>query len=122
MEHLKKNLIRSFQTAFRGLWWALSEEPAFKYMIAAALVVFAGIVYFPTKRSENIALITMIFAVLGLELINSVLERFLDFLQPQYDEQVRTIKDIMAAIVLLTSIGAALIGILIFWPYIIQLF
>jgi diacylglycerol kinase len=122
MEPNKKNLIRSFQTAFRGLWWALREEPAFKYMIAAALVVFAGIVYFPTKRSENIALITMIFAVLGLELINSVLERFLDFLQPQYDERVRTIKDIMAAIVLLTSIGAALIGTLIFWPYIIQLF
>lgn len=115
---MAKSLARSFLTASRGFKRVLVNEPAFKYMLAAALAVLAGIAYFPTKRSENIALLTMIFAVLGLELINSALERFLDFLQPEYDERVRAIKDILAAIVLLTALGAGVIGLAIFWPYI----
>jgi len=114
---MTKSLARSFVTAGRGFWRVLRHEPAFKWMLAAALLVAAGIAYFPTKRSENIALLTMIFAVLGLELINSALERVLDFLQPYQDERVRTIKDILAAIVLLAALGAAIIGFFIFWPY-----
>lgn len=87
-------------------------------MILAALAVFAGIIYFPTSRAENIALLTMMFAVLGLELVNSALERFLDFLKPEYDERVRAIKDVMAAIVFLAVFGAAIVGFLIFWPHV----
>jgi diacylglycerol kinase len=110
-------LRRSFKAAFRGFWEVLIFESVFKYMLAVALLVVAGLVYFPTTRMENITLLTMVFAVLGLELINSVIERFLDFLQPQQDERVRIIKDLMSAIVLLVSIGAAVIGFLIFWPH-----
>jgi len=63
----------------------------------------------------------MIFSVLILELINSAMERFLDFLQPAEDIRVKKIKDLLASIVLLVSLGAAIIGFLVFLPYIFRL-
>ena len=112
-----KNIFLSLRIAWKGIWTALLHEPAFKYMLAIALLVILAMLYFPTSRTEKAVLLVMIFSVLGLELINSIMERFLDFLQPGYDPRVKTIKDLLAAFVLLVSLGAAVIGILIFWPY-----
>ena len=112
-----KNIFLSFRTAWNGIWTVLVQEPAFKYMMAAALLVIAVMLYFPTSRTEKAVLLVMIFSVLGLEVINSVMERFLDFLQPNHDSRVKVIKDLLAAFVLFVSLGAAIIGILIFWPY-----
>jgi diacylglycerol kinase len=74
--------------------------------------------YFPTSRTEKAVVVTAIFAVLTLELVNSVIERLLDFFHPGYSNEVRIIKDLMAAIVLLTGIGAAVISLIVFWPHI----
>jgi len=113
-----KNILKSFKTAWHGIDETLVDEPAFKYFVIAALVVIGAMLYFPTSRTEKGVLLTMIFAVLTLELINSALERFLDFLEPNSDPRVRTIKDLLAAIVLVATLGAAAIGGLIFWPYV----
>jgi len=112
-----KNIFLSLRIAWRGIWETLAAEPAFKYMLAIALLVILAMLYFPTSRTEKAVLLVMIFSVLGLELINSVMERFLDFLQPDHDPRVKIIKDLLAAFVLLVSSGAAVIGILVFWPY-----
>lgn len=113
----KKNIFLSFRNAWTGVQTVLVQEPAFKYMVAAALAVVGAMLYFPTARIEKAVLLVMIFSVLGLELINSVMERFLDFLQPDHDLRVKTIKDLLSAFVLLVAFGAAIIAILIFWPY-----
>ncbi len=113
----KKNIVESFRAAGHGFWYVLRRETAFKYMVAIALGVLAGMAYFRTSRAENVALLTMIFAVLGLELINTALERFLDFIDLRDNGKIRVIKDLMAAIVLLASLGAAIIGIIIFFPH-----
>ena len=113
----RKNIFLSLGTAWRGIWTVLVWEPAFKYMAMAALLVIGAMLYFQTSRTEKAVLLVMIFSVLGLELINSIMERFLDFLQPNHDPRVRIIKDLLSAFVLLVSLGAAVIGILIFWPH-----
>lgn len=41
----------------------------------------------------------------------------MDFLHLLPNEQIKTIKDLTAAIVLVVSIGAAVIGIVIFLPF-----
>jgi len=64
--------------------------------------------------------LVMVFTVLILELINSVMERFLDFLQPHEDPRVKKIKDLLSAIVLFVSLGATVIGLLIFWPHVFR--
>jgi diacylglycerol kinase len=118
----RKSIKRSFYIAFRGLKEALYSEPSFKYMIFCAILVILGMVYFKTSRSESAVLIVITISVLALEVINTLFERVLDIIQPQPDERVKKIKDLMAALVLLASIGAASIGIIIFLPYIKTLF
>ncbi len=109
--------IKGFQAAWAGLKETLIKEISFKIMAAAAITVLFLMFIFPTSRAEKISLLLMIFAVLGIELVNSAIERFLNLINPAADEKVRIIKDLMAAIVLVASLGAAIIGIIIFWPY-----
>ena len=51
-----------------------------------------------------------------------VVEKIVDILRPRIHSYVEIIKDMMAAAVLIASIGAAIIGVLIFYPYILALF
>lgn len=118
----KKNIFSSIKVAWQGFWNLLLKETTFKYMITIAFLVVGLMIYFPTSKVEKAILLVTIFSVLGLEMINSIIERFSNFLQPNYDPRVKEIKDLMAAFVLLVSLGAAIIGILIFFPYLKTLF
>jgi len=117
MSSSSKKLKDSFRSAFQGFKEVLVQEPNFKYMVVIAFFVLMAMFYFPTSKIEKAILLTVIFTILILELINSVFERFLDFLRPQKDERVRKIKDLMSAIVLTASLGSIIIGLIIFLPY-----
>ena len=113
-----KKLRKSLGHATNGLRETLIHERNFKIMLGAAFAIVGAMFYLPTSRAEKAILATTIFAVLTLEMVNVVIERLLDFLHPAHHEEVRVIKDLMAAIVLIASFGAAIIGLMIFWPYI----
>lgn len=115
-----RRLGASFRAAYHGFWHTLRHETSFKYMVAAALAVVAGMIVLRTSRQENVALLTMIFAVLGLELVNTAFEHFLDYLNPEHDERIRVIKDVLATIVLVAALGAAIIGAVIFLPHLAE--
>ncbi|MDP2650877.1 MAG: diacylglycerol kinase family protein [bacterium] len=116
----KKRLANGFGAAFDGFKETILYEKSFKVMLAIATVVVAAMFYFPTGPLEKVVLLAAIFAVLVLELINSVVERVTDFLKPGHSEEARLVKDLMAAIVFLASVGAVIIGLMIFVPYIIS--
>lgn len=110
-------LIKNFKNAFNGLKEALIFERNFKIMIAVAAAVVAAMFYFKVSRLEKAILFLTIFSVLMLETVNNVIERIMDFIHPDYDERIRIIKDLMAAIVLLASVGAIIIGLIVFGPH-----
>jgi len=114
---LLKNLKQSFLSAISGIKETLVKETSFQIMCFITLLAFFLMFYFPTSRLEKVALLTVCFVVLTLELINSAIERLLDYFNIIFDTKIRIIKDLMAGIVLLVSIGAAIIGWLIFSPY-----
>jgi diacylglycerol kinase len=116
----KKNIFLSFRTAWNGIYTVLIQEPVFKYLVLISFFVIGAMFYFPTSRTEKAVILVMIFSVLSLEIINSIIERFLDFLQPNFDERVKTIKDLLSAFVLLVALGSAVIGILVFWPHFVR--
>ena len=66
-------------------------------------------------------LILMVSMVLILELMNTLVERFIDIAKPRLHNYVKIIKDTMAAVVLTASIVSVIIGILIFYPYIFKI-
>lgn len=115
-------MCKSFRYAFRGLKYALKNEQNFQIEILGALFVIILMFLFPTRALEKIALFIVIFAVLVIELINTIFERVVDMLKPRVHPYAQLVKDIMAAAVLLSSIGAVIVGAIIFWPYIKDLF
>jgi diacylglycerol kinase len=112
-----KKLGKSFKFAFAGLKIIFEEEHAFKIMFLVAVLVIVAMFYFDLPLTQKAALFTMIILVLILELVNSVIEKVLDFVCSGLNGKVKIIKDVMAGIVLLASLGAAAIGLLIFLPY-----
>ena len=108
----------SFKSAFKGLGVAIKEEQTFQVQIAVGLIVLILMFFLPLKSIERVVLVLLITLVLGMELINSQIERILDFLEPEFNHKIRRIKDLSASAVLVVTIGSIFIGILIFLPYI----
>ncbi len=114
-----KRLKRSFSDAIRGVVFVYKNEKNFRIQIWFGWLGIILMLVLRLNKSEMIVVILLVLLVLILELINSALEKFLDILKPRLELQVALVKDIMAAMVLVASIGALIIGALIFWPYII---
>jgi undecaprenol kinase len=121
MDNFKK-LFKSFKYAFRGLKYVLKNEQNFQLEVLGGFFVVILMYLFPTSGLEKIALFIVIFAVLVMELINTIFERVVDMLKPRVHPYAQVVKDIMAAAVLLASIGAVIVGVGIFYPYIKDLF
>ncbi|MFH1188648.1 MAG: diacylglycerol kinase [bacterium] len=111
-----------FRAAFAGIKETILFEKSFRAMLIIGSATIAAMFYLPTSGIEKVALLAAIFGVLILELVNSTIERILDFISPEYDERVRIIKDLMAAIVLIASLGAGVIGMIILGPFFWRLF
>ena len=110
-------IIKSFGNAFRGMRVAFSER-SFRLQILAAIVVLAMMFFFNVSLVEKGLLILLIIIVLILEILNSILERIVDVLKPRLHTYVKDVKDMAAGAVFVASIGAATVGIIIFWPHI----
>ncbi len=111
--------VKSFSYAARGLRYALRGEQNFQIEMLAAAVVLFGMYAFDISPTEKIVLVLCIVWVLSLELINTAVERMMDMLKPSVHPYVRVIKDVMAASVLVSSLGALLVGCTIFVPRVI---
>jgi len=86
----------------------------------AFLVIALGS-YFEVSRVEWLFLLLSIAAVLAAETFNTALEEITDLVSPQRNERAGRAKDLAAAAVLIISISAALIGIIIFLPKVLNL-
>ena len=113
-------MIQSFKDAASGVAYVFWNEQNFRLQVFASLVVILFSWYFRLSRSEWVVILLLIFLVIILELINSAVEKFADVLKPRLDLQVQTVKDIMAGVVLLASLGAILIGLVIFYPHLVE--
>ena len=117
-----KRLVKSFSDAGRGFKHAFKNEQNFRTQLVIAAVVVLAALYFPLRVWELILVILMVVSVLATELLNTALENFTDLLKPRLHHYVFVVKDVMAAAVLLVSLGALVIGLIIFLPHFINLF
>lgn len=114
-----KKLRSSFKYAFQGLRITWREEQSFRIQVTVAAFVVLLMFCLSLHYIERAILLLAIGFVLGLELLNSQLERVLDFLQPNHDSRVKAVKDLAAAAVLIASIAAILVGLFIFIPHLV---
>ena len=113
-------LLRSFRFAFRGLGQVLARERNARVHLAAAAVALGASVWLGLDRAELALVVLTIALVLAAEVVNTVVERLLDLLHPAHSERVRAIKDMSAAAVLVTAIGALAVAGLLLLPCLID--
>lgn len=112
MKGTKKGI--GLKYALNGLFVIIKEERNFKiHLIIAFIVIMFGFIVRLTYIEWAIIVLT-IFIVLLMELINSVIERLIDYLKPEIHTTAKVIKDMSAAIVLLAAFMSVIIGIIIF--------
>jgi diacylglycerol kinase (ATP) len=117
-----KKRIRSFGYAFSGLKTLFREEHnAWIHASATVLVIFAGFLL-RISETEWIAVTAAIGMVIAAEAFNSSIERLADVVQPERDGRIKGVKDLAAGAVLACAIAAAVIGLIIFLPKLINLF
>lgn len=115
-ESFLQNRIRSVGFALKGALLLIKTEASIKIQVFIALVMTAGGFYFDISPTEWILQIFAISLVLGIEGLNTAVEKLADFVQPEFDEKIGFIKDISAGAVMLVSIGASIIGLIIYLP------
>lgn len=116
-----KKLLDSFKYAFSGIFAALKSERNMKIHFTAMIFVIVCGMILKISTYEWIACIFCFALVIGSELINTTLEMLSDLVMPDYNENVKLIKDMAAGAVLVLAICSAIIGLIIFIPKILLL-
>lgn len=119
MNNSKKGLkkrIKSFNYAFNGLYELVKSEPNARiHLIATFSAVLAGI-FLRLSNVEWCIILIVIALVWATEAFNTIVEKLVDHLFPEYHETARITKDIAAGAVLVSAIVALACGLIIFLP------
>jgi len=112
--------LRSFRHAGRGLLFLLrSEHNAWLHFAATGMAIAAGLAL-EIDSVDWRWIAAAILWVWSAEALNTSIERICNLVSPEPDERIRVVKDVAAGAVLVSSIGAALIGAFTFLPYVAQ--
>lgn len=114
-------LARSFRYAFAGLFYVVRSQRNFRIHLAAALVAAALALALGFTPVEWAVLATIITLVMTLEMVNTVVEAAVDLASPAYHPLAKIAKDVAAGAVLLTAIGAVVVGLFLFVPHLLGL-
>ncbi|PIR75447.1 MAG: diacylglycerol kinase [Candidatus Magasanikbacteria bacterium CG_4_9_14_0_2_um_filter_42_11] len=117
-----KQFFFSMGHACRGISYVFCNEQNFRVQAIVGILVGIFAWVLPLSDGERLLVLLLIMLILILELINSAIEKFTDIVKPRLHQHVRVVKDIMAGTVLIASLGAFIIGCMIFMPHIIELF
>jgi diacylglycerol kinase (ATP) len=98
-----------------------TETNARLHALATVIVVGAGLC-FGIERSEWLAVTLAIAAVWSAEALNTAFESLCDVAAKDYDPRVERAKDVSAGAVLASSIGALVVGVLVFGGRVLRLF
>lgn len=114
---MKNNsLISSFKHAFDGIFSSYkTERNLIIHTIIMTLVIIFGIIY-KINKYEWFTCIILFLVVISSELFNTAIELTVDIVSPEINPLAKKAKDISAGAVLITAIGAAIIGLWIFIP------
>ncbi len=117
-----KKRIESFGFAFAGIRHFLKSEPnVILHIIAGFFAIALGFIC-DISTTEWCLLVFAIGFVLSAEAFNTSIEYLTDLVSPDYHELAGKTKDVAAAAVLLAAIAAAVIGLIIFLPKILDKF
>jgi diacylglycerol kinase len=88
-------------------------------LIAIVAVLGAGY-WFKISSMEWIALVFAIGIVVAAEMLNTAIEKLTDMVSPEFSLKAKVVKDLAAGAVLMASLVAAVVGLIVFLPKLIE--
>ncbi|TGB04269.1 diacylglycerol kinase family protein [Halobacillus salinus] len=105
-----------FRHAWNGIKEVTRSERNFKLHLFSTVLVIISSAILGLQAIEWSVIILTCSIVLALEMVNSSIERILDYLAPEWNPLAGKIKDIAAGAVLVASIGAFVIACILLLP------
>ena len=118
----KGTFFQSFFAAWQGVVYVVKTQRNMRIHLAVALLVILGGYFFEVSINEWLVLILIIAVVLIAESINTAVEATMDLLTEEYHPLAKIAKDTAAGAVLLAALSSVVIGIIIFYDKVYNLF
>ena len=108
--------LNSLRFACKVIFKFFLQEPNALIHLFATLLLMVAVFYFRITGVELIALVIVTGLVWVAEAFNTVVERIMDFISPEYHPKVEFIKDLCAGAVLMAALTALITGAIVFIP------
>ena len=102
-----------FACAARGIAVGIRGQSSFYVHLPAALIVVAAGMWLNVSHAEWLALLLSITVVLAAELFNSSIEHLARAVTREEHPEIRDALDIASGAVLVTAIGAGVVGVVV---------
>lgn len=116
-ETLFTGRLKSIGFAFKGALKLIKTEHSIMVQVSLAITMILAGFYFKISHEEWLTQTLAIGLVLGIEGVNTAVEKIADFIHPDYHERIGFIKDIAAGAVFFAAITAIAIGCIIYIPH-----
>lgn len=118
MTSFLKKEIKSFGYAIEGIAFAIKTQTNFKIQLAISVLTIIFAIKFSFSTYEWIILTLTIAFVLSAELANTTIEELVNLSTSEFHPKAKIAKDLSAAVVLIVSIFAGIVGLFLFLPHI----
>lgn len=108
--------LKSIGYAFKGAFKLITTEHSVMVQTSLAVLMLIAGFYFEINRYEWMMQVLAFGLVLGIESLNTAVEKVADFVHPDFHKKIGFIKDIAAGAVLFAALAAIAIGLLIYVP------
>ncbi len=113
--------VKSLRHAIRGVLAVIKGERNARLHLVAAVLALALGMLLGVSSSELAAIFFAALIVFLAEMTNTAVEKTLDVISDRNDPRIGLIKDMTAGAVLVAAVGAVIIGVAIFYPYLLAL-
>jgi len=118
----KKSFFSSFGFAAEGIRYAMTTQRNMKVHGVAALFVIVAAAVLQISTMRWLFLLLAITLVLTAEMFNTALEAVVDLVSSDIHPLAKAAKDTAAGAVLLTAAFAVVVGIVVFYRPLVELF
>ncbi|WP_298300764.1 diacylglycerol kinase family protein [Hydrotalea sp.] len=115
-----RSFLKSVKQAMKGILMFFRHERNAKIQGCIAIITIALSVWLHISGIEWVLVLLCIALVIGLEMLNTAIEKIGNQLTTDLHPDIKIIKDVSAGAVLWSSICSAIIGGIIFIPKIIH--
>ena len=108
--------LKSIGYAVKGAYKLITTEHSVMVQFSLAILLIIAGFYFDISREEWMMQILAFGLVLGIESLNTAIEKIADFIHTEFHDKIGFIKDIAAGAVMFAATAANAVGLLIYVP------